>query len=85
MQAMRVSLDELNRHVEERQQQWRREQNFDAALEVVRHRLQMAEQCLLLIEDRRDESVVIGPAAAAPDARRQRSERSLFATAELAT
>jgi hypothetical protein len=55
----------------------------EAAFEIVNNAAQMTDQLCFLGEDHRDELLVISTAAAAP-ARRQWSERSHIATAELA-
>src|SRR5262249_51462852 len=57
--------------------------NTDAALEVADDRAQLLDQAGLFGADHREKLLVIGAAAASP-ARRQWSERSHIATAELA-
>jgi hypothetical protein len=57
--------------------------NAEAAVEIMHHAAKMTEQLRFLGVNHRDELIVISAAAAAP-ARRQWSERSHIATAELA-
>jgi hypothetical protein len=56
--------------------------NANPALQVADNTAEMLEQLRLLVVDSRNELVVVGPAAAAPDARRQRREGAFLAAAQ---